>query len=214
MPQTFYGPSQFEEARFAPYALAVGQFAFAWNDYHEQLGQIFALLTAAKGSSPLGVRLLSAWGAVSNDRVKREMLLAVIEIADESYTKFPSLHEDVKWLVNVGTQLEEHRNNIIHAPYSAMDNALVAALSKVAYGSIQPSNTFNKRAARLRDAIGGKELLQVLHEYRDTAARYGEFARLIAQCLRPNSKAPWPDRPLRLGHEKKSKSRGRHTIRD
>jgi hypothetical protein len=208
--RTAYGPSKFQGEKFAPYALVLGQFAFAWNDYHEQLGKIFAFLTIGNA-----IRSLSAWGVISSDRTKRDVLLAAVGIADESFSKFPRLHEDVVWLVGVGTALEEHRNNIIHAPLTTIDNAIVAVLSKVAYGSVQPANPFNRRAARLTEETRGKDLLNELREYRDAASRYGQYADLIAKCLTTkNAPPPWPDRPLRLHHEKKPRNRGRRTVQE
>jgi len=199
---TAHGPSKFLGEKFAPYALALGQFAFAWNDYHEQLGKIFAFLTTGNA-----VRSLSAWGVISSDRTKREVLLAAVGIADESFSRFPRLHEDVVWLVGAGTALEEHRNNIVHSPLTTIDNAIVAVLSKVAYGSVQPANPFNRRAARLTQETRGKDLLNELHEYRDAASRYGQYAGLIAQCVTLRTATPWPDRPRRLHAGKKNRGR-------
>src|SRR6185312_15033919 len=101
--------------KFAPYALAIGQMALAWNELHEALGVLFAKSLVVGQERNLQVAAI--WGAVTSDRQKRLLLGASINhIGEEEHRKFPRLASDVLYLLERANSLEDRRNNVIHSP--------------------------------------------------------------------------------------------------
>src|ERR1051326_1402255 len=69
------------------YVSAVGKVALAWNNLHENLGDIFTVVMRAR--TPAMAR--AVWYAVANDRLQRSLLIAAINAAEASvWEKLPA----------------------------------------------------------------------------------------------------------------------------
>jgi len=92
------------------HALAIGRIVIAWNEFQENLGQIFAsLFDRADYRSAL-----VAWHALENDRAQREMIRAVAKLKLGSESK---AFREINWLLEqANQQLSNQRNFGIHTP--------------------------------------------------------------------------------------------------
>ena len=62
----------FTDKAFRPYAVALGQFALAWNDLHVALGMLFCTVMGGGFSNPA----LAIWHELKADRAQRDILKA------------------------------------------------------------------------------------------------------------------------------------------
>ena len=129
---------------------------------------------------------LQVWNAISNDRAKRDMLLAAakatfVDMAIYQTGLQKKSYESIKWLFDETNRLEEDRNNVIHAP-------LFRSLgSKEVY----PASAFgNKRAMRLDN----KHLLKEYQRIRDTAHMLRNYAASIHDPMN-EPRLAWPNIP-------------------
>jgi hypothetical protein len=110
----YAGPS-YMSPQFRPYALALGQLALAWNEFHEMLSLLFCT-TMGGGNSG---QFLAIWHALKSDRSQRDILLVAANadihhgIPEATYQK---LKESVKFLCKTATKLEDLRNDALHCP--------------------------------------------------------------------------------------------------
>jgi hypothetical protein len=191
-----YRGSKFTHRTFDPFTKAVGQFCLAWNDLHEALGDLFVVLMWHDPQRDLAV-----WGSVFSDRSKRDALEALLQsLACTQSLRWMSAQEDIKWLLHECTKLEDHRNNVLHAPLTRFANPYTLALLNLPPGSVVPYIFGqNKRANRLwSETIGkGRDALSSIRDYRDRASRYAAFARLMTRAIAAAGHQPWPERPPR-----------------
>jgi hypothetical protein len=189
--------SRYTQAKFRPYAKAIGELALAWNDFHEALGALFIQASwHPPGGSAAWFQASAVWGVITSDRQKRTILEAAISgIGKERHLESPKIAEDVIWLVKRGHDLEDKRNNVIHAPLIELTNALAAALSGEKHGSITPSMALqNTRAIKLRKSLGtAPNLLREIRFCRDYATALATFARDLSKAWA--KQRPWPKTP-------------------
>jgi len=169
-----------------------------WNDLHEELGLLFQRVMLDK---PINVgapgRLRVIWGLISSDRQKRLLLEGVSEwLGQQRHLKFPTLADDLKFLVRKGHTLEDRRNDVIHAPLDEHRNALSLGTMGEVY-----ANNLNTRGRKLTGATrkSNQQLLSVIRLYRDYAivlARYAEAIRLAWIAGESGRRRAWPKRPL------------------
>jgi hypothetical protein len=198
MTKTWRRRSQYIQAKFRPYTRAIGELALAWNDFHERLGHLFV---QAIGDPPQGARaqlqLRAIWGSITSDRQKRTILECAVNWMGKSrHQADPRIAEDVIWLVKRGHDLEEKRNNVIHAPLDDLKNFFAAVFGPDEMGSIIPSaNLQNARAMKLRKSLGrnGPKLLEKIRFYRDYATALSAFARDLSMAWAKEQ--AWPERP-------------------
>jgi hypothetical protein len=174
--------SSFNEKQFEPFIRTIGQSTLLWNDLHEWLGHLYC---NAIGGGLVNAHL-KVWNAISNDRAKRDMLLAA---AKATFVDLPinqtelqkKSYEAIKWLFDETNKLEEDRNNVIHAP-------LFRSLGSQ---EIYPASAFgNKRAMRLDD----KHLLNEYQRIRDTAHLLRNYAASIHDPMN-EPRLAWPNKP-------------------
>ena len=96
------------------YCVAVGLVVYEWNDLHEKLARLFALVSEGDRQETL-----TEWYAIRSDTKQREKLrCAIIETTSGRWKKSPRAPDDLKWLLDRVDKLASDRNNAIHAPCS------------------------------------------------------------------------------------------------
>ena len=96
------------------YCVAVGLVVYEWNDLHEKLARLFALVREGDRQETL-----TEWYAIRSDTRQREKLrCAITETTSGRWKKSPRAPDDLKWLLDRADKLANDRNNAIHAPCS------------------------------------------------------------------------------------------------
>jgi hypothetical protein len=76
------------------YCVAVGLVVYEWNDLHEQLARLFALVREGDRQETL-----TEWYAIRSDTRQREKLrCALSETTSDRWKKSPRAPADLKWL--------------------------------------------------------------------------------------------------------------------
>jgi hypothetical protein len=192
--------NRYATPEFAPYALALGELTLAWNDLQEELCRIFSIVMsdAPVEGTFVDWTPVHAWAAVRSDRSQRAMLQAVAENPPRAWAQFANWQTEVVWLIQRSNELEDSRNNAVHAPLFDASQGLLSQIIRQfniesSYsGEIIPS-TFqrNFRALNLSQKT---DLLGQFHYCRDAALILADHAGAIAAWL-INRQRPWPERP-------------------
>lgn len=96
------------------YCVAVGLVVYEWNDLHERLGRLFAVVREGGRQ-----KTLTEWYAVRSDtRQREELRRAITEMTPDRWKKSPRALDDLKWLLDRADKLASDRNDAIHAPCS------------------------------------------------------------------------------------------------
>lgn len=192
---------RFTEENFAPYALAMGQANLAWNDLHEHMGRLFAVVLTTVGNSRS--QGLAVWAALSSDRAKRQCLLAAAKDLP-TLPPWPRLQMDVEFLCHKGTSLEDARNNIIHGPLilqiplEAFSDRPSRKVARSRSAVVPHTLGGNQRAGKLaKKNLTGKELLAEYRRVRVASIKLRDFAAAMDDAL--NERRSWPKRPTGLG---------------
>jgi hypothetical protein len=128
---------------------------------------------------------LAIWHSIKSDRAQRELLIAAVE-SDPRGASPANYVDDIKWLCQRADSLEEARNNALHSPIWAYQDApgKVTVRPVIGLGHIRAQKLFDKGA-----------LLPQFRWCRDTAIMLAEFAFAMDACLSSGYMKPWPDRP-------------------
>ena len=95
------------------YCVAVGLVVYEWNDLHEQLARLFALVREGDRQESL-----TEWYAIRSDTRQREKLRsAVAETTSGRWKKSPRAPDDLKWLLDRADKLASDLS-LSHAPCS------------------------------------------------------------------------------------------------
>jgi hypothetical protein len=98
-----------EETREAieAYCVAVGLVVYEWNDLHEKLARLFALVRGGDRRETL-----AEWYAIRSDTRQREKLrCAMTETTPHRWKKSLRAPDDLKWLLDRADKLASDRNN-------------------------------------------------------------------------------------------------------
>ncbi len=170
-----------DERRRDVYALAIGRIAIAWNEYHEQLGYLFArFFTKSHYNTALAI-----WHCLDSDRTQRRLLRSAAATHLSWNTKGL---EELNWLLNKTDHVIAMQRNVgIHAPLSALFD--VDGTEKL----LPVPGPGNRNAKQL----DGKEVLAEYAHYELQIRRISEFASALRFKLVEGrySKGPWPTRP-------------------
>jgi hypothetical protein len=166
------------------YCVAVGLVIYEWNDLHEKLGRLFAVVRGGGRREPL-----TEWYAIRSDTRQRETLRsAIAETTSDRWKKSPRAPDDLKWLLDGVNKLANDRNNPIHAPCSLY---LRGDGSSEVMAAVRSANGANRRAKNLE----GKDLLTEFHWCAAYALRLGQFAGMLAPAMASPDNYEWPKRP-------------------
>lgn len=177
-----------DAALLEPIAKAIGLLVIEWNDMCESFGTLFAdIMHPQEAISP---RALAVWNAIGSDKVQRDMLRSSAKAwgqIPEAAKVAPSLSDDVEWLCGRADALSDHRNNLVHAPFTFKRSNDMKAQS------IVPSTfTGHKRASRLE----GRDLGAEIERATETARALKLFSRNVSAAVQFGAAVhPWPARP-------------------
>lgn len=162
------------------HATTVGSIAISWNSLMDSLGNIFYRLS---GIQDVAV-CYAIWNTPRNDRVLRDILLAVARIKlEHDSDKFRKL----QWLIiKQFDRYSNHRDVSVHSPYSvAITNGSLSVVPNVLGG--------NRLAGQLKDA----DLIKLLRAYEKNIRTLYEFSKGIELGLMMNGgKKVWPKIPV------------------
>ena len=81
------------------YCVAVGLVVYEWNDLHQKLARLFAVVREGERQETL-----AEWYAIRSDTRQREKLrCATTETTPDRWKKSPRAPDDIKWLLIVPT---------------------------------------------------------------------------------------------------------------
>lgn len=168
---------------FKPYAVALGELALAWNDLHVSLSILFCTLLGGGNIGPFQ----AIWQNITSDRMQRNVLSALASERLDSETPFTSgkkdkRYEDIKWLCDEITKIEDFRNDALHTP--------LWGLSKLEGPYIAPVTGLGHIRA---NKLLGTDLLTEFGLCRDAITNLRNYAMEIDQCLTKGG--TWPKRP-------------------
>jgi hypothetical protein len=121
---------------------------------------------------------------VEEDRAQRDMLLAAAENTFRGAIP-TTFHEDVKWLCDRTTSLEDLRNDALHSPYwgNIIRESEVIVMPNINLGHIRAQKLFPKN------------ILTEFRYCRDSAIFLSKFAWKM-DCALSDCTLPWPDKPV------------------
>ena len=166
----------FTDKAFRPYALALGEIALAWNDLHVSLSFVFCSILAV-GNFNFGP-FQAIWQTITNDRMQRNVLVAVAKEAGLALSSREQF-EDIKWLCDQATKLEDFRNDALHSPLWGTSTRIAPV-----------TGLGHPRATKLY----GKDLLAEFRLCRESITTLRNYAMQIDECLQ-RRRGGWPKRP-------------------
>ncbi len=194
---------RYTSKEFRPYVTALGQLTLAWNDLQESLRGLFWTLMTPRPVAGDFVNFtpLWVWSAIKSDRSQRDMLRAAVMNTQDNRGR-EKFREDLKWLLDKCTSLEDLRNDCVHSPLFSASKSLWGTTYKAKeQETVAPASwLFNPRAVALSKRGA---LLKEFRFCRDTAIKLADYAQEATGALEhPNR--PWPNRPTlpSLGQKK------------
>lgn len=179
-----YRGQRFTEAKFLPYATAIGQVALAWNDLHEGLAILFCTLCGGGGIG----KWLAIWHSAKFDRPKRDMIRgAILHWTEAQQDGFPKGQKDIRWLLDRVDELEDARNNAVHSPLLLVPPGGIAGPIPFVI-----THTLSHHPRALRMAL--KNLLFEFRWCRAATLVLRDFTHRLDRAL-STAGAPWPDKP-------------------
>jgi hypothetical protein len=182
---------------FRPYAVALGQLVYAWNNMHLNLSELFEVVVKAP-SKRLGI---AVWYSVDNDFLQRKMLFAAIDKATHLTNQ---QRDDLKWaLKKIDASLRHSRNDSIHSPLAFLHDTDGGITIIPDFASDSP------RARSLWSNTGpSQSLLKYVREQTKLAERLSSFFFKASRSIPAPSREPWPQKPeLPHAHRKKNHKR-------
>ena len=160
------------------YCVAVGLVVYEWNDLHEKLARLFALVREGDRQETL-----REWYAIRSDTGQREKLrCAITETTSDRWKRSPRAPDDLKWLLDRVDKLASERNNAIHAPCSLY---LRGDGSSEVMAAVRSANAGSRRAKDL--------------EGEDLCSTGAPHMRCVLASLPECSHPRWPPRTTTNG---------------
>jgi hypothetical protein len=184
------GPNYASRA-YAPYALAIGQAALAFNHFHDVLGVAFFGINQSPVSGLS--QCIAIWQAAQLDRPKRQLFrAALLHLEPISEKRRPLLRSEFEWLLNQADELEDVRNNAVHAPLMQYERELewpddTSRIPGTVYPNIHLQNPRAKRLAK-------KDLLSEYRWCRDVAQVLALYSYDLVRAY-AHKEIVWPNRP-------------------
>ena len=174
-------PLPYTDKALLSHAAALGQLALAWNGLHEMMAFLFCSVMGAGVSN----QYLAIWHSIKSDRAQRDLLTAAVQ--SDPRGAYPMGYvEDITWLCRQATSLEDARNDALHSPIWAYQDApdRVTVRPVIGLGHVRAKKLFDKG-----------DLLSQFRWCRDTAIVLAEYALAMDASLSSDHMKTWPDRP-------------------
>jgi hypothetical protein len=172
-----------EETRAAieAYCVKVGEVVYEWNDLHEKLAQLFAVVRVGDRQ-----KALAKWYSLDTDRAQRKKLRNAVDNArPDFWRKLPEARGDLTWLLARADELAEDRHDAIHAPCSLY---VRGDGSREVIAAVRSAKAGNRRAKNLEE----KDLLVEFAWCAWRARDLGMFADMLAAAIQ--GRQTWPER--------------------
>jgi hypothetical protein len=158
----------------------------------------------------LAERHLAIWNAASFDRPKRALLkAALITATADEQAKYPKMVSDISWILDRTNDLEDLRNDGVHAPLVVLGDTRNAASPSRFLGL---TGAFVMPALALRNIrankLHKKDLLKEFRYCRDATLVLRDFVVRIDTAL--SRSGPWPNRPSLPNRGQKKAPQVRH----
>lgn len=179
----------YNRAEFDGFAKAIGRATLAWNDLHVSIGSIFWALTKI----PNGIVPGAIWHSLKSDRAQRDMTLELAMLDAMGHDIKDDLRNDIKWLLDRTTSLEDMRNNIIHSPFIFYNGEITS------FHLCQ-----HKRALKLH----GRDLSAYCEYFYESVTILRDYAERLEKTIRGLEKAAAPRPQLPTQHLRGSSAKG------
>lgn len=103
----------FENEKFAPFALALGQMNLAWNDLHVSLARLFSALLKIPNLSVAD----TIWYSLKSDRAQRDLIQEMVRYPNLGYALPDQPKARVLSVLAETQNIAERRNDFIHSPF-------------------------------------------------------------------------------------------------
>jgi hypothetical protein len=176
-----------EEPRAAieAYCAKVGEVVYEWNDLHEKLAQLFAVVRDGDRQ-----KALAKWHSLETDRAQRKKLRNAVDNARADFwKKLPEARGDLTWLLARVDELAEDRHDAIHSPCSLY---VRGDGSREVMAALRSAKARNRRAKNLEE----KDLLVEFAWCAWRARDLCMFADMLAAAIQ--GRQTWPERPKLL----------------
>lgn len=181
--------------KYEAYIRAVGDAAFSFNQLHEALGRLFAVVVNGEERETTQ----AVWYSLSSDRGQRLMLRAAVKASSPSrWPATPKVGAEVLWLLDKADVVAKMRNDAVHLPASLMVG------SEQDGGAYMGALFINGHPGALK--ARGADLLADFNacvEHTDILTRY---ARDIEAAIVSAARYGWPERPGLAERPKKTTS--------
>jgi len=136
---------------------ALGWVVVSWCELYEELGLLFVDVINPDKSAAV----LAAWHEVRSDRTQRHMLLAAVK---NTLNSKPSVRKYIRWAIGQIDEMENARNNAVHAPVEttiwSRDSDLLTDLRIL----VQPRLEANNPRANQMGGYDLEKLFRIHHE--------------------------------------------------
>lgn len=163
--------------------LAIGRIVTAWNEYQEELGELYGNLFSRRDWK----LAMASWHALENDRAQRAMLAAAAKRKLKSNSR---ALKEILWLVKATDgMISDQRNTGIHMPLMSFTDA------DGSHRMLPLAMFGHNRALRMV----GKDLLREFAHYYSQIKQMRSLATAVMFNITPRSrrkgKVAWPKRP-------------------
>ena len=194
---SWYYVQDARKAGFRSYVTAAGQASLQWNVLHESMGLLFVTLMGGGFMN----QFAAVWSSAPSDRAKRAMLIAALDSRQEMIGPDISAHDKqkaalIKYLCGQTNELENKRNDIVHAPLANVHHAHPVS------GTALPDTLLGNVRAK---SLEGKDLLKEFRHCRDYARILGQLARDLDFAISHVRTLPDKPRPPSRDDRKKDK---------
>jgi hypothetical protein len=168
----------FRSRTFNPYAKGLGEVALIWNDFHMVLSGLFGSVTKI----PNLIAADTIWNSLRADRSQRVMLESLIDLNAINYNIPSKLRDEMLWVLDQATRIEDLRNDLLHSPVLLGDDKKPFAWHHLG----------NYRAKKL----AGKDLLREARLFYDHVIILREYTEKLHEAYRrQGSEVRLPRRP-------------------
>ena len=174
--------------QLAPYLIELGLVVVSWNELHDELGQLFPIVTDAASRD----RALEIWHSKKSDSDQRKLMRSKLRSAlsdlprakQEGTEWVRRAREEIEWILERADSLADQRNNAVHSP-------LIGELEANKWKLTSFTFFGHPRAKKL----AGKELLSQFTWYWRTFRVLRAYAQHVRLALYIKPYPGWPERP-------------------
>ncbi len=181
-----------------PFYLEIGRATVKWNELHEELGVLFAIILNTEFRyRTVG---LAIWHKLPSDRLQRELLREAVlaRYGKKGVFENVKIRETVELLLKESEAISDIRNDLIHAPLRVRSSYIIKEDATFDHISteVEPSDAYgHPRAKKMKTKmLSGRRLVDRYKLVTNTASELIKFCENIIASLQ-DAKKPWPAKP-------------------